>query len=130
MKRFTWILILAAVTVTAMAADMDYTRHPGYVSLNDLAAIKDLQATVEVQIRKPLLELVAALNTKSDPDLSQLISNLAVIQLAVEGYLNKDRESIYRAVQLDPLTASLLSLAKIRQMVDELFQAHQAYISF
>jgi alpha-galactosidase len=57
-------------------------------------------------------------------------SNLAVIQLAVEGYLNRDRELIYRAVQLDPLTASLLSLAEIRQMVDEMFQAHQAYISF
>jgi alpha-galactosidase len=57
-------------------------------------------------------------------------SNLAVIELAVEGYLNKDRESIYRAVQLDPLTASLLSLAEIRQMVDEMFQAHQAYIDF
>ena len=57
-------------------------------------------------------------------------SNLAVIELAVEGYLNKDRESIYRAVQLDPLTASLLSLAEIRQMVDEMFEAHQAYIDF
>ena len=53
-----------------------------------------------------------------------------MIELAVEGYLNKDRESIYRAVQLDPLTASLLSLAEIRQMVDEMFQAHQAYINF
>jgi alpha-galactosidase len=57
-------------------------------------------------------------------------SNLAVIELAVEGYLNKDREAIYRAIQLDPLTASLLSLAEIRQMVDEMFQAHQAYIDF
>jgi alpha-galactosidase len=57
-------------------------------------------------------------------------SNLAVIELAVEGYLNKDRESIYRAVQLDPLTASLLSLAEIRQMVDQMFEAHAQYISF
>ena len=57
-------------------------------------------------------------------------SNLAVIELAVKGYLEKDRESIYRAVQLDPLTASLLSLAEIRQMVDEMFEAHQTYIDF
>jgi alpha-galactosidase len=57
-------------------------------------------------------------------------SNLAVIELAVEGYLNKDRESIYRAVQLDPLTASLLSLAEIREMVDKLFEAHEAYVDF
>jgi alpha-galactosidase len=57
-------------------------------------------------------------------------SNLAVIELAVEGYLNRDRKSIYRAIQLDPLTASLLSLADIRQMVDEMFQAHAGYIDF
>jgi alpha-galactosidase len=57
-------------------------------------------------------------------------SNLSVIELAVKGYLEKDRESIYRAVQLDPLTASLLSLPQIRQMVDEMFEAHETYIDF
>jgi alpha-galactosidase len=57
-------------------------------------------------------------------------SNLCVQELAVKGYLEKDRESIYRAVQLDPLTSSLLSLSQIRQMVDEMFEAHQAYIDF
>jgi alpha-galactosidase len=57
-------------------------------------------------------------------------SNLAVIELAVNGYLEKDREYIYRAVQLDPLTSSLLSLAEIRQMVDEMFVAHERYIDF
>jgi alpha-galactosidase len=57
-------------------------------------------------------------------------SNLAVIELAVEGYLNKDRESIYRAIQLDPLTASLLSLAEIRRMVDQMFEAHADYLAF
>ncbi len=57
-------------------------------------------------------------------------SNLAVIELAVKGYLEKDRECIYRAVQLDPLTSSLLSLAEIRQMVDRMFAAHETYIDF
>jgi len=57
-------------------------------------------------------------------------SNLGVIELSVKGYLEKDRECIYRAVQLDPLTASLLSLSQIRQMVDEMFEAHEGYIDF
>jgi alpha-galactosidase len=57
-------------------------------------------------------------------------SNLAVIELAVKGYLEKDRECIYRAVQLDPLTSSLLSLSEIRQMVDEMFEAHESYLGF
>ena len=57
-------------------------------------------------------------------------SNLAVEELAVKGYLERDRESIYRAAQLDPLTSSLLCLADIRQMVDEMFEAHAAYVDF
>jgi alpha-galactosidase len=57
-------------------------------------------------------------------------SNLSVIELAVKGYLDKDRECIYRAVQLDPLTSSLLSLAQIRQMVGEMFEAHAGYVRF
>jgi alpha-galactosidase len=57
-------------------------------------------------------------------------SNLAVIELAVKGYLEKDRECIYRAIQLDPLTSSLLSLAEIRQMVGGMFEAHSAYVDF
>ncbi|MGI6375644.1 MAG: alpha-galactosidase [Anaerolineae bacterium] len=55
-------------------------------------------------------------------------SNLNVQALAVQGYEEHDRESIYRAVQLDPLTASLLTLDEIRAMVDELFTAEAGNI--
>lgn len=57
-------------------------------------------------------------------------SNLAVEELAVKAYMEKDREAVYRAVQLDPLTAGLLSLTEIRQMVDEMFAAHESYLDF
>ncbi len=57
-------------------------------------------------------------------------TSLAVQELAVQGLLERDRESIYRAVQLDPLTASLLPLADIRRMVDEMFAADAQYIGF
>lgn len=57
-------------------------------------------------------------------------SNLAVQELVVKGYVEQDRESIYRAIQLDPLTSAKLSLAEIRKMVDEMFAADQQYISF
>ncbi|MBM3190483.1 MAG: alpha-glucosidase/alpha-galactosidase, partial [Chloroflexi bacterium] len=56
-------------------------------------------------------------------------SNLAVQELAVKGFVEADRESIYRAVQLDPLTASVLSLADIRRMVDEMFEADKDEIT-
>ena len=57
-------------------------------------------------------------------------SNLNLIELAVKGYVEGNREDIYRAVQLDPLTASILTLPKIRQMTDELFAACADSISF
>jgi alpha-galactosidase len=57
-------------------------------------------------------------------------TNLHVQELAVKGFLAKDRESIYRAVQLDPLTTTQLALPEIRKMVDEMFEADKAYIPF
>lgn len=56
-------------------------------------------------------------------------SNLSVQDLAVKGFVEGDREYIYRAAQLDPLTASILSLPEIRQMVDEMFEADKEYIT-
>jgi alpha-galactosidase len=57
-------------------------------------------------------------------------SNLYVQELAVKGFIEQNRECIYQAIQVDPLTASLLSLAEIRQMVDEMFEAEAEYIAF
>jgi alpha-galactosidase len=57
-------------------------------------------------------------------------SNLCVQELAVKGFVEQDRECIYRAVQLDPLTASKLTLPKIREMVNEMFEADKEYVAF
>jgi alpha-galactosidase len=57
-------------------------------------------------------------------------SNLNLEELAVKGFVERDRESIYRAIQLDPLTSAKLSLPEIRQMVDEMFAAHTDYVDF
>ncbi|HHX66095.1 MAG TPA: alpha-galactosidase [Chloroflexi bacterium] len=66
-----------------------------------------------------LPEALAALNR----------TNLNVQNVAVRGFIEGNRELIYRAVQLDPLTASLLTLPEIRNMVDEMFQADAEYIT-
>jgi len=50
-------------------------------------------------------------------------SNLNLQGLVVKGFLEQDRECVYRAIQLDPLTSSVLPLADIRRMVDEMFEA-------
>jgi alpha-galactosidase len=55
-------------------------------------------------------------------------TNVNVQALAVEGSLTGDRDMIVRAVQMDPLTAALLPLSRIREMVGEMFAAEAAYL--
>ena len=50
-------------------------------------------------------------------------SNIVVQELAVKAALEGDRDALYRAVALDPLTSALLSLHQIREMTDEMLEA-------
>lgn len=55
-------------------------------------------------------------------------SNIAVQTLAVQAVLTGRREHVYHAVAVDPLTAAHLTLDEIRDMTDELFEAHHALL--
>lgn len=57
-------------------------------------------------------------------------TNLNVQEVIVEALKRKDRELVYQAVQLDPLTAAVCTLDDTRQMVDELFAAHAQWLPF
>lgn len=49
-------------------------------------------------------------------------------ELAVTGCLTGDRRLIYQAIAHDPLTAAVLSLREIQQMVDEMFAINMPYL--
>ena len=49
-------------------------------------------------------------------------------EMAVEGILTGNKRLIYQAVAYSPLTAAVLSLAEIQQMVDELFAVNEQYL--
>jgi alpha-galactosidase len=55
-------------------------------------------------------------------------SNINVQQLAVEGALTGDKEKIYQAIMMDPLTGAVLTMDKIRAMVAEMFSAQQKWL--
>jgi alpha-galactosidase len=58
------------------------------------------------------------------PQLAALCrSNIGVQELAVKAALEGDREALFQAVALDPLTAALLPLEKIHQLTNEMYQA-------
>jgi alpha-galactosidase len=58
--------------------------------------------------------------------LTQLSSGIE--EMAITGALTGDPTMIYRAICYDPLTASVLSLAEIRQLTNELFECHKDYL--
>jgi alpha-galactosidase len=58
------------------------------------------------------------------------LTNLSsqIEELAVEAILTGNQRSIYQAVAYSPLSAAALSLAEIKQMVDELFSVNEPYL--
>jgi alpha-galactosidase len=51
-------------------------------------------------------------------------------ELAVEGALDGDPVKVYHACMFDPLTSAVLSLAEIRSMTDEMFQANRNWLGY
>jgi alpha-galactosidase len=56
--------------------------------------------------------------------------SIAVQELAVEGFLKKNRAHIVQAVAMDPLTQVHCTLPQVRKMVGELFEAEKEWIRF
>ena len=50
------------------------------------------------------------------------------VQLSVEAALTGDRDLVYAAVAMDPLTGALLTLPQIRKMVDEMLEAEEQWL--
>lgn len=55
-------------------------------------------------------------------------TNINVQEMTVQALLKEDREHIYHAAMLDPHTAAELDLDQIWSLVDDLLQAHDAWL--
>jgi alpha-galactosidase len=55
--------------------------------------------------------------------------HIALHDLAVTGTFQKDRRLIYQAVQADPLTSAVLTLPRIKEMVDDMFAHNKEFVS-
>jgi len=56
-------------------------------------------------------------------------TNINVQELIVEASLTGNKETVYHAAMLDPLTAAVCTLPQIREMVDSMFEAEKAWLS-
>ncbi|MGI6238405.1 MAG: alpha-galactosidase [Christensenellales bacterium] len=67
---------------------------------------------------------------KLPPQLALLSGTSAQIEeMVVAGSLAGDREMIYQAICYDPLTAAVLGLREIRDMVDEMFEMNKEWLT-
>jgi len=59
-----------------------------------------------------------------------LMTNLSssIEEMAIQAAFDGDPVAVYRAICHDPLTASVLSLREIKDMVNELFEQHKDYL--
>ena len=55
-------------------------------------------------------------------------TNVNVQSLIVEAALDRNREAVYHAIAVDPLTSAILTLDDIRKMVDEMFEAEKKWL--
>jgi alpha-galactosidase len=55
-------------------------------------------------------------------------TNINVQELIVQAAIKGDREAVYHAVMLDPLTSAVATLDQIRSMVDELMTAQARWL--
>lgn len=64
------------------------------------------------------------------PPQCALLTNLnsSIEELAITASLSGDPTMVYHAIAHDPLTAAVLSLAEIKQMVNEMFAQNQAHL--
>ncbi len=56
--------------------------------------------------------------------------NSSIEELAIEGAIEGDPVKIFQAIAHDPLTAAVLTLDEIREMVNELFAVHAPYLPY
>lgn len=76
---------LVGIAQTSAAQDsQDLRSQPGFVDFSAVESWFDTDATVEINLKGPLLDLVASASRNSDPEFSELIQSLKAIQ--VRGY--------------------------------------------
>jgi alpha-galactosidase len=101
----------------------------GNVRNTDLVTNLPPDACVEVPVwvSKKGLEPV---HVGALPPQCALLTNLSasIEEMAVEGAITGDPRLVYQAILADPLTAAVLSMDEIRQMVNQMFEKNRDYL--
>lgn len=118
----------AAYIMDAMCGGTPF-QFNGNVPNTDLVSNLPSNACVEVPVwasKKGLEPVAVGALPPSVAPLTALSSQIE--EMAVEAILTGNRRLIYQAIAYSPLSAAVLSLQEIQQMVDELFAVNKPYL--
>ncbi len=77
------VLALVAPGAAAVPKKDDYKRAPGYVDFEAMNTFGDLESTVEVFIKGPLLRMAVEAVREEEPELAKMLSGLKLIRVHV-----------------------------------------------
>lgn len=78
----TIIVLVTALMVTGgMAQDKPFQELPGFVDIHNILSEKEGELTTEIEIKNPLLSMVARMSEAKDDDLANLLSGLELIKV-------------------------------------------------
>jgi len=101
----------------------------GNVRNQGLIANLPAEAVVEVPCHADANGIFPGRVGEIPPPLAAVMTpHIHVHKMAVQAVMNKDRRMIRQAIQADPLTGAILTLPKIKQMVDELMEENREYM--
>lgn len=103
LKRVLVPLIICAFAPFAIAADRSVENHPGFVDFSKLTAIANVEPTVEVSLKAPLLNMMTNLIRTEDEQAAEFISKLLRVTVNV---FESD------AIDIDEIAASMNQTAE------------------
>lgn len=77
------VLALVAPGAAAVPKKDDYKRAPGYIDFEAMNTFGDLESTVEVFIKGPLLRMAVEAVREEEPELAEMLSGLKLIRVHV-----------------------------------------------
>jgi hypothetical protein len=101
MKKMMLLFVAFSLIGSAVFAQTaePYKDHPGYVDFGSFEQFQDAARTVEVSIKGPLLQFVSKVAAHEDPELSELLSKLLLIQVNVFSIEDNQFEDVNTIIQ-------------------------------
>lgn len=105
-RFFAAVLFLVGLAGTAQA-QVALENDPGYVSARTVESWFDAPPQVEINVKGVLLEMVAEAASESNPEFTELLSNLRAVQVRVFDTDVRQRDAVeqQRATLIDDLTS-------------------------